>query len=407
MTCPPGGLTGVAAVAFSVDGGPALPAQLSGSVWSAPLDAGLLSPGLHHVAMTMTDGVGNEASTLATAFEVARSPLGVSFLSLTDGTTLPPASFDVTAEAVGVQITQLTLATGAKSFRCSAATPAGTLSCTWADFDFGTLCDPRSSAVCQVTFTATAQDSAGQSASAALHVTVDPRLKSPLRLIASPKEGATVRGTFKLVTLQAGAGFSRVTCSANGAVVGSSATGKLVAPIDTLPLLDGPLTLRCTWTDGTGRTDTKSLTVRIQNWTLEVRPEELDLRGCSPRASPVELALEGFGHADPPGGATVQALEGPARAGLLSVHLVRGKTDHSSSLVPVAFGSLSRSSDDRQRPLQLRLTASRCALLSAVKEALSGRQHDDDDGDDERALTLQLRQGEVVLDSARLKVKGN
>lgn len=404
MTCPAGGLTGVAAVAFSVDGGPPRAAALTGGVWTASLDTSALAAGPHQVTMTMTDGVGNRATTAPTAFSVeANSPLSVGFLTPTNGMTMPAGTFDVTAEAAGAGVTELTLSTGAASFRCAAPSPAGVLTCTWPDFDFGALCKPKGPSTCPVTFTATARDAAGQSASASLQVAVDQTLKSPLRLIATPRDGATVRGTFQLVTLQAGAGFTRVACTANGSPVGSSNTGKLVARVDTRPLLDGPLAISCTWTDGAGRTDTKTATVQVQNWRLEAEPRVIDLRGCSPAAAPVLLELEGWGNADPPGGATVGALQGPAQAGLLAVHVVAGGTDHSSTLVPATYVSLAASTSERGHPLELRLALDRCQLISAVREALSGRPGKDGD---ERAVTLQLRQGGVVLDAAALRLKG-
>ena len=394
MTCPPGGLTGVTAVSFSVDSGAPLAAQHSGGVWTATFDAGALGAGNHQLTMTMTDGVGNTATTAPTSFTAAGSPLTVSFSSLTDGASLPPAAFDVTADAQGTGLTRLTLANGTKSTVCNAAAPTGALSCTWANFDFGALC--KGKATCPVSFTATAQDSQGHTATATLNLIVDPSLKSPLRFIATPQPGATVRGTFRLVTLQAGAGFNRVTCSANGSPVGSSTNGLLVANIDTLPMIDGPLELKCTWTDSAGRADTKTETVTIRNWQLEVEPKSLDLRGCSATAAKVALELEGS--------ATVGTLKPAAQAGQLSVRVVNGASDYASTVVAATFVSLATGTDDRNHPLELRLSVARCALIAAAREVLSGGKRKDDD---DRPLSLQLRQGSVVIDTATLHVKGN
>jgi hypothetical protein len=404
--CSANGLTGVSAVSFNIDALPAIPAVSSGGVWTASFGAALLGPGNHQVTMTMVDGVGNAATTPPTNFTTGGLPT-VSFTGLAEGSTLPASTFDVSADAAagGAPLTQLVLATGAKSYKCTTGAGTGdTLSCTWADFDFGALCKVKAPATCAVTFTATATDAAGATASAVLDLTVDPSLKTPLRHIASPKSGATVRGTIKLVTLQAGAGFNNVTCTANGAKVGSSANGKLTASIDTLPLVDGPLVLACTWTDAAGRTDTKTETVQVQNWLLEVEPGSLDLRGCSAKAKPVLLELEGFGHRDPASGPTVGLLQPAAQAGKLSVHVVQGKVDHASTLVPVAYSALRPSTDDRAHPLELILSLDRCTLIKAAKEALSGSKLKDAD---DKPVTLQLRQGTTVLDSVTLHLKGH
>jgi hypothetical protein len=402
--CPVGGLTGVSAASFTIDSLAPIAAQLSGGVWSAAYDTSALAFGPHQVTMTMLDGVGNQATTAVTPFTLGGPP-SVSFTSLADGSSIPASSFDVTAVAVSdfTQITKLTLATGAQSYPCTPAIAGATLGCTWANFNFAALC-PFRATTCPVSFTATALDAVGQSATTTVTLTIDPSLKTPLRYIAAPKAGATVRGTFQLITLQAGAGFANVTCAANGTPVGSSATGKLVASVNTLPYLDGPLALSCTWTDAAGRTDTKSETVQVQNWLLEVSPSTLDLRSCSKSAPPVQLELEGYGHVDPAGGPTVGLLQPAAQGGKLSLHLVSGTTDHSSTPVPVTYASLATSTDDRQKPLELKLKADRCALITAAKEALSGHRWSDDD---DRPLTLQLRQGSAVLDSATLRVKGN
>jgi len=400
-TCPPGGLTGVASVSFSVDSSPPVTAVLSGGVWTAAFDTTTLAPGPHSVTMSATDGVGNRSTTAPTTFIVGGVPT-VAFVALVDGSSIPAGSFDVRADAVGdyTLLSKVTLSTGAQSYTCTAATPNASLSCVWANFNFASLCTVAPPKTCAVAFTAKATDTLGQVATATLNLTVDPSLKTPLRFIALPEPAAAVRGTFSLITLQAGAGFNNVTCSANGATVGSSTTGKLVAAVNTLPLNDGPLALSCTWTDIAGRTDTKSETVMVQNWRLEVEPPVLDLRSCSPSAAPVQLELEGWARADPPSGPTVGRLQAPALAGQLSAHVVSGKVDHSTTMVPATYVSLAPSTDDKAKPLELRLALNRCTLVAAVKEALAGKRGP-------ALVTVQLRQGTVVLDGATMTITGN
>jgi hypothetical protein len=123
------------------------------------------------------------------------------------------------------------------------------------------------------TLSATAYDSAGNSASASESVTVANNTQPPTVAISSPASGSTVKGTVAVnVSASSSVGVSRVDLKANGTLVGSATIAPFAFSWDTTKVPDGSVILSASAYNTAGASATASVNETVSNTTTTTTP---------------------------------------------------------------------------------------------------------------------------------------
>ena len=123
------------------------------------------------------------------------------------------------------------------------------------------------------TLSATAYDSAGNSASATESVTVANNTQPPTVAISSPASGSTVKGTVAVnVSASSSVGVSRVDLKANGTLVGSATIAPFAFSWDTTKVPDGSVILSASAYNTAGASATASVNETVSNTTTTTTP---------------------------------------------------------------------------------------------------------------------------------------
>lgn len=333
--------TGVASVALSVDGGPAVPAA-GGPVYAASLDLAGLADGAHVVSAVVTDRVGN-AVRPSVGVLLDATPPEVSLVSplpgaaITGVLTVAARASDATS---GVQAIRL-LVNGQPVGECAAATACE------ATFDSATLPDGPFAVL------AVATDLAGNEALAQATAIADN--SAPSKFLLAPAPGQVVAGSFEVVVDVQDPSFAWAECTAGGASLGRSDAPAFRRTVDVTGVLDGPLEVACTAVDVGGNAATERVTVTVRNWTLALHPRVLVASAGPASGAVVTLRVEGPN----------VALLAPASARALALAVPGGAT---TPLVPHPAGEAAAERDGVQ---SLKLKFERGALLSAVRGGIA------------------------------------
>ncbi|MBI4953714.1 MAG: hypothetical protein HY908_16940 [Myxococcales bacterium] len=274
-------LTGVASVAFRVDGGAPLPGELTGTAWTASLDTASLADGAHVLEVTVTDLVGNQTA-LPQAFAVDNTAPVVAIASPVAGAyvggvvRITASASDTTSgvAAIGIAVNGEVVASCQGAASCSV------------DFDTGLLGVDGA-----VQLSATAVDAAGNEATPApIEVVVDNA--APRGFLTSPVDGAVVRGSLTVAVAIEDPSFASVECFVDGVSLGVSTNPTFNRVVDLSGTPSGPVLVLCAVTDLASNVGTEVAHVTLDAWTEEVSPRTLNLRSAG-GANSVTFTVEG------------------------------------------------------------------------------------------------------------------
>lgn len=270
-------ISSVASASFQVDGLPAVPAGGAGTLWTAPLQTGSLSDGIHHVLATLSDVAGNVAS-IHRDFTVDNTAPSVQIVRPTAGDIVSATvSIEVAASDATSGIGDIDVQVNGESIGSCPAAP-----CVL-PYDTAFLPDGN------VLISATALDRAGNP-SLRDELTVVSVNIIPANFLVSPLPGSIVQQSLTVAVSVDVPQFKQVECSVDGESLGVSTNPTFSQVVSTANKLDGPIVVSCTAQNRAGTPATESVTVTVKNWSLSLEPKTLNLKS---NGNPVTLAMEG------------------------------------------------------------------------------------------------------------------
>jgi len=157
------------------------------------------------------------------------------------------------------------------------------MACSAGGYDLGTsasgtveaLFDTRNVADGTLTFSCSAWDKFGNSSASKVAVEVDNT--PPTLIIDSPKNGLAIFGVSTLLGSAYDVHPESTICSLDGSMFLSTSETALIGMIDTLGIIDGTSNIHCNSVDRVGNASSVDLSVVIDNMSIKVMPQSLNL----------------------------------------------------------------------------------------------------------------------------------
>jgi sugar lactone lactonase YvrE len=263
--------SGVASIAFAVDGNPV--GTATAPPYEIQLDTTSLSDGGHVLSATATDFKGNHASTTRT-FDVDNTAPSIVITAPTASVVGGTMTFTADASDGGSGLSTVTMLVaelapttdGSTSFAVPQASPVSVTSYE----DTAQMLDGP------VVLKVRATDAAGNTSEATRVVTVDNT--APDKTIVSPTDGATVSGIVPIVAQATDPNLASLVIKVDGQVVGSTSASSLTVNHDASAHAAGPMTIEVVVTDAVGNVSRCTITVNVVNFTWRFEPQTLNLK---------------------------------------------------------------------------------------------------------------------------------
>lgn len=277
--------SGVARVDLELDGQPV--GSLTSSPFETVLDTSGISDGPHSLKAVAFDGEGNFAPAVI-QMTVDNTPPAISIADPADGSfVMGTIGFSVTAsDAVsGLQSVTMLAGGGAPTGDDSVIFPLPVGSTT----RFGSE-DTTGQGDGPLLLSASAVDAAGNEALATVTVIADNTL--PEKSLISPLDGSTVSGVMMIEAAATDANLASIEIRLDGNSLGSSSASPFQIDVDTKLFLDGEMLVESIVTDLAGNQSLCQATVTVDNLSVDLDPDTLNLRSKG-GANSVTLTVEG------------------------------------------------------------------------------------------------------------------
>jgi hypothetical protein len=375
---------GLSRVDLLLDG--ELLAAFTGEPFAALLETARIPDGAHLISAVALDAVGNVASVGARIL-VDNSPPSVSILAPADGSGVSgTVAFTVEAsDGSGSGLTVIDVLTNGVPPTTAAVSAMGEGAPTAV---LSGLEDTTRWHDGPLTFTATAADGAGNTASASVTVLVTNLVAASLAL--TPADGSVVSGVFP-ITVETDGSIGSIEVFADEVSLGSSASSPFRAEFDSTKRLDGALTIVARVRDAAGRMTEATAVVTIDNLSVHVIPSSLNLghKGSGvflmlvegPSARLIRLLEKGLIELRVPGGSPAKRVKvlGPAHKVVLESRARRLDRfalllfDRAELIASIRAG-IAAGSIDPEAGAEIGLVADGCLIGTAILEIRESRR---------------------------------
>jgi hypothetical protein len=263
--------TSIARVDFTVDGD--LFTSITTPPFETALDTMTLSDGLHALEVGAVDGKAN-ASMASVHVVVDNTPPALAISNPYDGALVGgTVAFEVAASDSASGLSAIEMLAGGVA-------PTGDASIAYApavssDERVGSE-DTTRWPDGPLTLGASVRDAAGNEASASVTITVDNT--APAKALLSPTDGSVVSGVLSILGHAQDPALDTLEILVDGVSVGASSLTPFSVAYDTRTRLDGAMTVTVIARDLVGNTSTCTATVTVDNVSVRLDPQTLNLK---------------------------------------------------------------------------------------------------------------------------------